>query len=604
MANELNIAIGVHGLTNVTASLELAGSSVSTGISITETAVSGFYSGTMPTVSAGAYDVLWYIGSALISVGRIDWRGSAEVSISTGTVNAYIVGCASNTFDGYMFGAGAQGVLSGQWLHGMSATTPPTNTIFGTAYTQSSGSPLYGGKICWQGDNGTFIWWDTTNGCFTISLTPGSRGTSYFTSPDLTEASTWTAGGSASGTPVFVFSPLALLAVDSSGQVTANGVNGNVTGSVGSAPDSSGTTTLLSRITSARAGYLDNLNVGGAVASHSDIQAINQSASKHLLVSTVAQYAPGESYTIEVDTFSASTGGVVNADSTPTITATGSITGSLSANLGSITNPSTGVYRVAYTVPASPTLEQIRIDVSATISAATFTLSAYTQTVDSPTAIFTATDKSNLTSIKAVTDNFRFTIANQVDANALSGTSSAPTVNQIAAGILATPANKLATNADGSVNPSSSSTVNNYVTIPAAIANQSQNASQIICIRGDRLAVQLPLMGSIAGATKMVFTAKSNVDDADNKAVMQIVQGTGLITLNGISLATPDSNCTLTITNSTTGAVNLVVDSATTATLSYLDTLQWDCQVWLTAGISTPVAGSWVTIADVTQALT
>ena len=37
------------------------------------------------------------------------------------------------------------------------------------------------------------------------------------------------------------------------------------------------------RLTAARAGYLDNLNVGGAVASHADILAINQSASKHLL---------------------------------------------------------------------------------------------------------------------------------------------------------------------------------------------------------------------------------------------------------------------------------------------------------------------------------
>ena len=163
--------------------------------------------------------------------------------------------------------------------------------------------------------------------------------------------------------------------------------------------DTAGTTTLLGRFTSARAGYLDNLNVGGNVASHADILAINQSASKHLLLSTVGQYAPSEAYTIECRTFAAADGSAVNADSSPTLTVTGATSGSLSANLGAITNPSTGVYRWTYTVPSSPTLEQIRVDVSATISSSTFTLSAYTQTVDSATAIFTSTDKSNLTAI-------------------------------------------------------------------------------------------------------------------------------------------------------------------------------------------------------------
>jgi hypothetical protein len=151
--------------------------------------------------------------------------------------------------------------------------------------------------------------------------------------------------------------------------------------------------------TNARAGYLDNLNVGGKVASHADILAINQSASKHLLVVTVGQYEPGETYTVEVRTFSASDGTAVDADSTPTLTATGQVSGNLSANLSAATHPATGVYRWTYTPGASPTLEQIRMDASATINSATFTLSAYTQTVDEATAVFTATDQAHLTSI-------------------------------------------------------------------------------------------------------------------------------------------------------------------------------------------------------------
>ena len=155
--------------------------------------------------------------------------------------------------------------------------------------------------------------------------------------------------------------------------------------------------------TNARAGYLDNLNVGGAVASHADILAINQSASKHVLIQTVGQYERPESgttiYTVEVRTFNASTGAAVNADSTPTITALGSISGNLSGNLGAVSNPATGVYRSSYTVANTDTLEQIRMDVSATIASATFTLSCYTQLLDQVAVTWNATNASNLTAI-------------------------------------------------------------------------------------------------------------------------------------------------------------------------------------------------------------
>lgn len=169
------------------------------------------------------------------------------------------------------------------------------------------------------------------------------------------------------------------------------------------AGDSTDVTTLLGRITSARAGYLDNLNVGGAVASHADILAINQSASKHVLLQTTAQYERPESgsttYTVEARTFSAVDGSAVNADSNPTLTGTGQTTGSLAANIGVISNPSTGVYRWTYTVSSTHNIEPIRFDVSAVISASTFTLSCYSQVTDMVSQTWTSTDASHLTSI-------------------------------------------------------------------------------------------------------------------------------------------------------------------------------------------------------------
>jgi len=89
----------------------------------------------------------------------------------------------------------------------------------------------------------------------------------------------------------------------------------------------------------------------------------------------------------------------VNADSDPTLTVTGQTTGSLAANVGAVSNPATGVYRWAYTQSSAATLEPIRIDVSATISSSTFTLSAYTQSVDFVAATWSTTDSSHLTAI-------------------------------------------------------------------------------------------------------------------------------------------------------------------------------------------------------------
>lgn len=161
-------------------------------------------------------------------------------------------------------------------------------------------------------------------------------------------------------------------------------------------------TTLVGRITAARAGYWDNLNVGGAVASQADINALNQSASRRLILTGVAQYERPESgsssFTIELRTYDGD-GASVNADSTPTLTATGNVSGSLAGNLSAASNPSTGVYRWTYTVLAAATVEQIRFDASAIISASTFTLPFYSQVVDQVSSTWTATDQAHLTAI-------------------------------------------------------------------------------------------------------------------------------------------------------------------------------------------------------------
>lgn len=164
----------------------------------------------------------------------------------------------------------------------------------------------------------------------------------------------------------------------------------------------SDTTTLTGRLTASRALYLDNLNTGGVVASQADIIALNQSASRRLILSTLQQLERPEtgstSYQIEARTFDGD-GAAVNADSTPTLTATGTLSGSLSGNLSSATNPATGVYRWTYSVANNATQEQIRFDMSATIASSTFTISAFSAVVDLVSATWTSTDATRLAAI-------------------------------------------------------------------------------------------------------------------------------------------------------------------------------------------------------------
>lgn len=168
------------------------------------------------------------------------------------------------------------------------------------------------------------------------------------------------------------------------------------------APDNAGIGTLLTRMTASRALYLDNLNVGGPVASQADINALNQSASRRLILTTLQQLERPESgstsYQIEARTFDGD-GAAVNADSTPTLTATGILSGSLAANLSAATNPATGVYRWTYSVTSGATQEQIRFDLSAVLSASTFTIAAFSSVVDLVSATWTSTDATRLTAI-------------------------------------------------------------------------------------------------------------------------------------------------------------------------------------------------------------
>jgi len=151
-----------------------------------------------------------------------------------------------------------------------------------------------------------------------------------------------------------------------------------------------------------------------------------------------------------------------------------------------------------------------------------------------------------------------------------------------------------------SVGPGSGGTILNTITIPAAVAQASIIAAQITIIRGDTLAVVLPLMGDISTRTKLVFTAKAQSSDSDSQAIIQVSETAGLILLNGTSSVNA-AHASLLVTDMTMGQVTLVIDGSETAELAIRD-LIWDCQFITADRISTPISGGISVVPDVTQA--
>jgi len=210
---------------------------------------------------------------------------------------------------------------------------------------------------------------------------------------------------------------------------------------------------------------------------------------------------------------------------------------------------------------------------------------------------------STIASTTNITTATGITVSTNNDKTAYSLATAPPTSSAIATAVanilyVDGAANKLKVNPDNTVNATVSGTIVNYVTIPSAVAQASILAAQITAVRGDTLTVALPIMGSLTGRTGLVFTAKKTVSDLDSEAILQVSESSGLLILNGSS--TVVGTAQLSVTNATTGAVNLTLSAATTATIPLLDYL-WDCQTVLSSGVSTPINGVLSVTGDVTR---
>lgn len=297
--------------------------------------------------------------------------------------------------------------------------------------------------------------------------------------------------------------------------------------------DTAGTTSLLGRLTVARAGYLDNLNIGGNAASSAEVQAIATSSTRRVTLITVGQFERPESgsvtYQLEVRTYTAA-GALVNADMAPTLTATGLVSGSLSGNLSAATNPATGVYRWTYTVASGATVEQIRFDVSALISAASFGASAYTQVADFVASTWTTADRALLTALSAdIADGGRTDlILDGIAAKTVNLPSDPADASDIAALFSAAAATQASILAKTNLIPDSPAAVGSAMTltsgerdaIAAAALDLANGVETGVTMRQALRAMAAGIMGLLSGAEGSTITLKAIGNPGTTRAVV------------------------------------------------------------------------------------
>ena len=254
----------------------------------------------LPNVASGS-------AGAIITSGS----GTAQLNVASGNLSGTVTALVTSMGNSLM-----SALKNGKTFYNAVSTTPASAGLFVPYQTTS----IY--NTDWAYLNTTtnyLLWWDSSNSLWTISTTLGTRGTNYWTC--ATMAGTYTAGGSASGSPILISKADPFDANYSNASYLSDGcANANIVkilgtlitgtaayiaagfsyffnvaspsvtvanGSTYGGGDTSGTTTLLSRVTGAvplasdytptRAAKLDNLDATvSSRTSPSDTQTVDK----------------------------------------------------------------------------------------------------------------------------------------------------------------------------------------------------------------------------------------------------------------------------------------------------------------------------------------
>lgn len=172
---------------------------------------------------------------------------------------------------------------------------------------------------------------------------------------------------------------------------------------VKTAMEASGTklTLLEARLTALRAAYLDNLNVGGLLASQADVAAITQAQRVRISLPGQMERPDADSTTYRVYIYAYDEQHKAeDLDANPTVTVENNTGTDRSGNLGTVTKAAgTGIYYVDYTVASTHAIEGVLFKVTAVEGTVSTQYATASIVVDNTAVDFTSGDRSKLESI-------------------------------------------------------------------------------------------------------------------------------------------------------------------------------------------------------------
>jgi hypothetical protein len=174
-------------------------------------------------------------------------------------------------------------------------------------------------------------------------------------------------------------------------------------------PDEAGVTTLLSRLSAARSGYLDNLNAGGTVATGAQVTNLRFSVRAAVDIPATMERPDSGSVTIpfEVDIFNEGGAGLADPDSNTVTPAVVDNAGTdLSANLGglsggNLTRTAAGRYTGTYTLASTHALVELRFSFTWLRSTVAERIMVPSWVQDYTASAFTPSDRTNLSAVAA-----------------------------------------------------------------------------------------------------------------------------------------------------------------------------------------------------------
>ena len=258
---------------------------------------------------------------------------------------------------------------------------------------------------------------------------------------------------------------------------------------------------------------------------------------------------------------SASTGALVNADSTPTGLLM--INGASSANVVTVTNRATGKYLWSATLPTLNAGDIVETEINAVISSTSMAGMVWQDSVDT----------------KRVSD------LNDIAAGASMGLSACAIDSTV-----------FAQSAADKVWLSSQRTL----TMSAATLASILSGSMITARRGDSFTLSLTGLGDMSDYSELYFAVKDSKDDTDESSRILLTAGSGLRYINGSSATS--SNGAIVITNASTGAFTATVRAIEMAKLVEDRGMYYDVQVIRTSGCVTTLSeGIFNVSSDITR---